>query len=90
MTPQEQAQFKAIGDEAKRTGQNVAESYAKYMRDYQDEKDFAEQQQGTKKELDQIQSEEAKRQSSARIEQSRKSLSGLRQSLAFVGTMGRP
>lgn len=90
MTKQEQAQFKAIGEEARKTGQDTAKMYADYIKQYQQNKTFAEWQQARKEELYNMETPVLEAESWVRTAQARTQLSNLKQSLNFLWTRGQP
>lgn len=88
--PYEQKKFEAIGEQARKTGQDYAKAQADYMRQYQQEVKFREEQKARTDEISGIQEWVAQRESTQRLENAKQQLGNLKQNLAYIGTMGKP
>ena len=90
MTDQEKAQFEAIGEQAIKAWQDVAEAQAKYFADYKAEREFNESQEDKRLKIQWLNDENADIASSQRIEASRKRLNDLKANISYLWSMWRP
>lgn len=90
MNPQQQKEFAAIWENARKAWQDTAKAYADYMVKYNEEKTYQENQQKIKAQVDQLWLENTKIASSERLDSAKMQMDNMKNNLAYLGTLWRP
>lgn len=86
----EKAQFQAIGETARKAGQDYVKAQALYIQKWKENKDYLTAQNQTNEEMRNKKDQVDEIQSSARIRQAQQQLNNLKQNLAYIWTGGQP
>jgi len=80
----EKAQFQAIGETARKAGQDYVKAQALYIQKWKENKDYLTAQNQTNEEMRNKKDQVDEIQSSARIRQAQQQLNNLKQNLAYI------